>query len=182
MLLDPALGPAGQQAPAAITGICGGALHAVLGPGLAQATLAGPDLLTRIAPWARDLARGLQYRDRYGAVDPATADLISRLADRPVPGSQVSRLAEAVDLAVVLTLSRVTDQVPGPGRQRPRRTLAGHPPARLPDRPGPGDPAAIPGDLSPYPPAHRPVTMKRPVVTCGTGSSLRATGRYGRRP
>jgi hypothetical protein len=114
-LLDPALGPAGEQASAAIIGICGDALHAVLGPGLARAATADPELLTRIAPWARDLARGLQYRDRYGAGDPPTAELVARLAGRPIPGDQARRFAETVDLAVVLTLGRLTDQVLGPG-------------------------------------------------------------------
>jgi hypothetical protein len=114
-LLDPALGPADEQATAAIIGICGDALHAVLGSELAPAILTDPELLTRIAPWARDLARGLQYRDRYGPGEPPTAGLITRLAGRPLPARQVRRFAETVDLAVVLTLGRVTDQVLGPG-------------------------------------------------------------------
>ncbi len=114
-LLDPALGPAGEQASAAIVGICGDALHAVLGPGLARTAMADPQLLTRIAPWVRDLARGLQYRDHYGAGDPPTAELVTRLAGRPLPGDQARRFAETVDLAVVLTLGRITDQVLGPG-------------------------------------------------------------------
>ena len=54
-LLDPALGPVGEQASAAITGICADAIHAVLRPDLARAALTDPALLTRIAPWARDL-------------------------------------------------------------------------------------------------------------------------------
>ena len=114
-LLDPALGPVGEQASAAITGICGDALHSDLGPDLARAALTDPALLTRIAPWARDLARGLQYHERFGPGDPPTTDLVTRLAGRPLPGDQASRFAETVDLAVVLTLGRVTDQVLGPG-------------------------------------------------------------------
>jgi hypothetical protein len=114
-LLDPALGPTDEQASAAITGICGDALHAVLGPSLARAALADPALLTRIAPWARDLARGLQYRDRFGAGDPPTPDLVTWLAGRPLPEDQARRFAETVDLAAALTLGRVTDQVLGPG-------------------------------------------------------------------
>jgi hypothetical protein len=114
-LTDPALGPVGEQASAAITGICGDALHAVLGPGLAQAALTDPALLARIAPWAHDLARGLQYRDRFGAGDPPTTELITRLARRPLPADQARHFAEATDLAIALTLGRVTDQVLGPG-------------------------------------------------------------------
>ena len=114
-LLDPALGPAGRQASAAITGICRDALRAVLGPELASAVLTDPERLARIAPWARDLARGLQYRDRYGPGDPFTADLVARLAGRPLPEAQARDFAETVDLAVVLTLGRITDQVLGPG-------------------------------------------------------------------
>lgn len=114
-LLDPALGPADEQAAAAITGICVDALHAVLGPALAATALADPERLTRVAPWARDLARGLQYRNLYGAGEPPTAVLITRLTRRPLPEGQARRFAETVDLAVVLTLGRVTDQVLGPG-------------------------------------------------------------------
>lgn len=114
-LLDPALGPTGEQAAAAIAGICGDALRAVLGPGLAREAVADPALLARIAPWARDLARGLQYRDRYGPGEPATAELLARLAGRPVCDGQARSFAETVDLAVVLTAGRVTDQVLGPG-------------------------------------------------------------------
>jgi hypothetical protein len=115
MLLDPALGPVSDQASAAITGICGDALHAALGPGLARAALADPVLLSRIAPWTRDLARGLQYRDRYGPDEPSTADLVTRLADQPVPEARARSFAETVDLAAALTLGRVTEQVLGPG-------------------------------------------------------------------
>jgi hypothetical protein len=114
-LLDPALGPADKQVSAAIIGICGDALHAVLGPGLAPAALTDSALLTRIAPWARDLARGLQYRDRFGAGDPPTLQLVTRFAGRQLPADQAHRFAETIDLAVVLTLGRVTDQVLGRG-------------------------------------------------------------------
>jgi len=114
-LLDPALGPTEKQAAAAITGICDDAVHAVLGPELAEMARANPALLARIAPWARDLARGLQYRDRYGAGEPPTAELVTQLAERPVPEDLARSFAETIDLAVVLTLGRVTDQVLGPG-------------------------------------------------------------------
>jgi hypothetical protein len=114
-LLDPALGPTGEQASAAITGICGDALRAALGPELARAALTNPALLTRIAPWARDLARGLQYRDRYGAAEPPTAQLVTRFAGRPLTAGEALRFAETVDLAAVLTLGRITDQALGAG-------------------------------------------------------------------
>lgn len=114
-LLDPALGPPGDPAAAAITGICTDALLTVLGPGLAASVLASPGLLTRIAPWARDLARGLQYADRHGPGDPSTAAMITRLAGRPLPAALLSRLASTVDLTVVMTLGRLTDQVLGTG-------------------------------------------------------------------
>lgn len=114
-LLDPALGPTGEQAAAAIAGICGDALQAVLGPELARAALADPALLARIAPWTRDLARGLQYRDRYGPGEPPTAQLVTRLASRPLSAAQTLRFAETADLAVILTLGRITDQVLGAG-------------------------------------------------------------------
>jgi hypothetical protein len=124
-LLDPALGPVGEPASAAITGICADALHAVLGSDLARAALTDPALLTRIAPWARDLARGLQYHDRFGPGDPPTTGLMTRFSGRPLAGDQASRFAETVDLAVVLTLGRVTDQVLGPGSSA-RNPAANH--------------------------------------------------------
>jgi hypothetical protein len=115
MLLDPALGPVGEEASAAITGICGDALRTVLGPGIATAALADQVLLTQVAPWVRDLARGLQYRDHYGAGEPPTAQLVRRFARRAISAGEALRFAETVDLAIVLTLGRVTDQVLGPG-------------------------------------------------------------------
>lgn len=114
-LLDPALGPVSDQASAAITGICSDALHVALGPELARAALADPAFLTRIAPWVRDLARGLQYRDRHGPGEPPTDELVTRFAGRPLSVRQRLRFAETVDLAAALTLGRVTDQVLGPG-------------------------------------------------------------------
>jgi hypothetical protein len=114
-LLDPALGRTGEQAAAAITEICGDALQVALGPELARAALADPALLTRVAPWVRDLARGLQYRDRHGPGEPPTAQLVARFAGWPLPADEALRFAEAVDLAAVLTLGRVTDQALGPG-------------------------------------------------------------------
>lgn len=114
-LLDPALGPVSEEAATAITGICGDALHAALGPELARAAVADRALRARIAPWARDLARGLQYRDRYGPGEPPTAHLVTRFAGRPLPAEQVLKFAETVDLAALLTLGRLTDQALGPG-------------------------------------------------------------------
>ncbi|HEX6527890.1 MAG TPA: hypothetical protein VF070_48895 [Streptosporangiaceae bacterium] len=177
-LLDPALGPPGQQGSAAITGICGDALHAVLGPGLAQAALADPELLTRIAPWARDLARGLQYRDRYGAADPPTIALITRLAGRLVPEGQARRLAETVDLAVALTLGRVTDQALGPAPVPATR------PSTTSPRPGCPRSSSATGsawywrscgyqtrDLNPWSSAARRRAVRQLVLTYWAGSS-----------
>jgi hypothetical protein len=117
-LLDPALtrllGPVSQQTSDAITGICGDALHAVLGDTLASALLADPALLTRAAPWLLDLARGLQYQDRAGPGDPPTSELLTLLTCTPPSNDQARQFAETVDLAVVLTLGHLTDQVLGP--------------------------------------------------------------------
>jgi hypothetical protein len=115
-LLDPVLiellGPVDEETAAAITGICDDALHAVLGPVPIQDA---PVLLTRAAPWVRDLARGLQFQARTGAGDPPTDGLVALLASRPLSDPQVRQFAETVDLSVVLTLSHLTDQVLGPG-------------------------------------------------------------------
>ncbi len=119
MLLDPVLtsllGPVDDEASAAINGICDEALHAVLGHARAQATRADPALMTRIAPWARDLARGLQFQAQTGAGDPPTEGLLALLSSQPLTGPQVRQFAETVDLSVMLTLSHLTDQVLGPG-------------------------------------------------------------------
>jgi hypothetical protein len=118
-LLDPVLvdllGPVDEESIAAITGICYDALHAVLGPVRAAAVQSDPALMTRIAPWARDLARGLQFQARTGAGDPPTEGLLALLAGRPLTESQVRQFAQTVDLSVVLTLSHLTDQVLGLG-------------------------------------------------------------------
>jgi hypothetical protein len=118
-LLDPVLtgllGPADEETAAAITGVCGDALHAVLPETFARAVLADPVLLARAAPWALDLARGLQYQDRAGPGDPPTTELLTRLTRAPLSDDQARGFAETVDLAVVLTLGRLTEQVLGPG-------------------------------------------------------------------
>jgi hypothetical protein len=116
-LLDPVLaellGPVDEETTAAITGICDDALHAVLGPARARAVQADPALMTRIAPWARDLARGLQFQVRTGGGDPPTDGLLALLSSRPLTEPQIRQFAETVDLSVVLTLSHLTDQVLG---------------------------------------------------------------------
>ena len=115
-LLDPVLiellGPVDVETTAAITGICDDALHAVLGPAHTQDT---PNLMTRLAPWVRDLARGLQFQALTGAGDPTTDGLLTLLARPPLTEPQVRQFADTVDLSVVLTLSHLTDQVLGPG-------------------------------------------------------------------
>jgi len=118
-LLDGALaavpGPAGPVTAEAITGICDDAVSSILGPELAAAVRADRRLLPLVAPWAWDLARGLQFQNRYGPGEPATSELLAMLAGRPLPGEQAEQFAGTVDLAVALTLGRVLAQVLGPG-------------------------------------------------------------------
>lgn len=118
-ILDPALtrllGPVDEYTARAITGICDDALAAVLGAPLAGAVQADPALMTRVAPWVPDLARGLQFQDSGAAGDTPTTALLARLASPPLPGPRLHSFAETVDLAVVLTLGRLTEQVLGPG-------------------------------------------------------------------
>lgn len=109
------LGPVDAATAAAITGICDDALGSVLGPALAGALRADPRLLPLVAPWVMDLARGLQFQSRNGAGEPATTELLTRLASRPLAGDRKERFAETIDLAVALTLGRVTEHVLGPG-------------------------------------------------------------------
>ena len=109
------LGPVDQQTSDAIIGICDDAIRAVLGPWLSAAVRADDRVLPRIAPWALDLARGLQFQNSNGPGDPPTTGLLTLLASRPLDQHEARRFADTVDLAVVLTLGRVTDQVLGPG-------------------------------------------------------------------
>jgi hypothetical protein len=118
-LLDEALtavlGPVDDLIGEAIAGICDDALRAVLGPAVAGALLADRRLLPLAAPWVRDLARGLQFQSRQGGPEPGTADLLIRLGGPQVSAAEARRMAEAVDLAAVLALGRVLEQVLGPG-------------------------------------------------------------------
>ncbi len=109
------LGPVDTATAGAIAGICDDAVSTVLGPSLAGAVRAAPQLVPLIAPWVKDLARGLQFQSRHGAAEPDTRELLTCLASRPMAAAQVRRFAETIDLAATLTLGRVTEHVLGPG-------------------------------------------------------------------
>lgn len=118
-LLDGALagtlGPADAQTRDAIVGICNDALADVLGQAAVELLQEDHGLLPRVAPWVWDLARGLQYQSRHGAIQPRTADLLTVLRGRPLAPEQARQFAQTIDLAVLLNLGRVTEQVLGPG-------------------------------------------------------------------
>jgi hypothetical protein len=118
-LLDPALTAALGEPDAAtgdaIAGICDDALEDVLGTAVTAMVRADRRLLPLVAPWVRDLARGLHYQSRHGSPEPPTAALIARLGRGRVTAADASRLAETIDLAMVLVLGRVLEQVLGPG-------------------------------------------------------------------
>lgn len=109
------LGPVDKATGDAIAGICNDALRSVLGPVLVGALLSDRSRLALAAPWVWDLARGLQFQSWNGAREPSTADLLARLGSQKLAGQDAKRLAGEVDLAVVLTLGRVLEQVLGPG-------------------------------------------------------------------
>jgi hypothetical protein len=113
--LTAALGPVDALTAEAITAVCGDALGSVLGPALAVMVRDDRRLLPLVAPWVRDLARGLQFQSRFGPDQPPTADLLTRLSRRPLTGEQVRRFAETADLTAALTLNRLLEQVLGPG-------------------------------------------------------------------
>ncbi len=100
--LTAALGPVDDITGDAIAGICNDALDDVLGPILVRAV-------------RDDRRNGLQFQSRNGAPEPATAELLARLGRRQLAGQDAQRFAETVDLAAVLTLDRVLEQVLGPG-------------------------------------------------------------------
>jgi len=114
-VLTAALGPVDGVTGEAIAGVCNDALEGVLGPDLVSALRADRQLLPLVAPWVWDLACGLQFQSQNGPAEPATAELIARLSRRELAGADARRFAEAVDLASVLTLGRVLEQVLGPG-------------------------------------------------------------------
>jgi hypothetical protein len=110
-----ALGQVDAATGEAIAGICNDALRDVLSPAVISAVLADHRLLPMVAPWVLDLARGLQFRGRELTPEPATADLITRLGGPGISAADARRLAETADLAAVLNLGRVLEQVLGPG-------------------------------------------------------------------
>ena len=69
--------------------------------------------LDRHAPWARDLARGLHWLALGHSPEPSTAELLDKLADRPLIGDQRDRFAADIDLAYALTYHRHVDTVAG---------------------------------------------------------------------
>jgi hypothetical protein len=127
--LAAALGPVDCATGSAIAGICNDALRDTLGPAMVTALLDDRRLLRLAAPWVWDLARGLQFQSRHGAPEPATAELLACLGGTQISGKDAGRLAESVDLAAVLTLDRVLQQVLGPGASRrdPRANEAAAP-------------------------------------------------------
>ena len=110
-----ALGPVDAATGEAIAGICNDALRDVLGPAVVGAVLADHRLLPMVAPWVLDLARGLQFRGRELTPEPATTDLVTCLGGPGISAADARRLAETADLAAVLILGRVLEQVLGPG-------------------------------------------------------------------
>jgi hypothetical protein len=124
--LTAALGPVDDVIGEAIAGICNDALHAILGPAVAGALLADRRLLPLAAPWVRDLARDLQFQSRERDRKAATAELLIRLGGPQIAAADARRMAEAVDLAAVLALGRVLEQVlgPGAGARDPRASQA----------------------------------------------------------
>ena len=127
--LTAALGPVDDRTGEAIAGICSDALLAVLGPAIVGELLADRRLLPLAAPWARDLARGLQYQSRHGGPEPGTASLLTRLGGPGITAADAARMAESVDVAAVLALGRVLEQVlgPGAGARDPRANEAAAP-------------------------------------------------------
>ena len=113
--LSEVLGPADAPACDAIVAICNDALAGVLGAAAVELLRSEHSLLPAVAPWVWDLARGLQYQERHGPAQPATTELLARLCGRPLPAGQARQFADTIDLAAVITLGRVTEQVLGPG-------------------------------------------------------------------
>jgi hypothetical protein len=121
--LTTVLGPVDTDTAGAISGICEDAISSVLGPVVAGAIGADPRLLTLTAPWVKDLARGLQFQSRYGSREPATAELVTCLAARPLDEGRARRFTEIIDVTTALTLNRVTEHVLGPGASARHPTM-----------------------------------------------------------
>jgi len=118
-LLDPALlealGPLEPDIVDAIVGICNDALAATLGPAIVDLLDRDPRLVSLVAPWSADLARGLVVLHKHGPAEHSSADLLGLLSRNRISGPDRTRYAETVDLAAILTLDRVLEHVLGPG-------------------------------------------------------------------
>jgi hypothetical protein len=77
---------------------------------------ADAELIDRIAPWARDLVRGLHWRacqhvDRTSNID--VRSIMYRLADRPIDRALADEAVANIAFAWALTHDRVIDQLHG---------------------------------------------------------------------
>ncbi len=109
------LGPVDAFVADAIVEICNDALEGVLGPVLVAVLVDDRHRLPLVASWVWDLASGLHFQARNGPREPPTRELIAQLGDRHLGVEELRRFAETVDLATVLTLDRLLEQVLGPG-------------------------------------------------------------------
>jgi len=118
-LLDPALlealGPLEPDIVDAIVGICNDALAATVGPDIVDLLDKEPGLVSLVAPWTADLARGLVVLHKRGPAEHNSADLLGFLSQNRLSGQDRTRYAETIDLAATLTLDRVLEHVLGSG-------------------------------------------------------------------
>jgi hypothetical protein len=80
-------------------------------------------------PGTRAWRSGRARRDSHGSPEPRTVSLLARLGGPGITAAEAVRLAETVDLAAVLALGRVLEQVlgPGAGTRDPRANEAAAP-------------------------------------------------------
>lgn len=117
-LLDPVLvailGHVEADIEDAVVGICTEALITTVGPAVLAALDADRRLVSRVAPWVFDLARGLLVLQWCGPGELPSSGLLDVLSRRHLNEHERILFAETVDLAAALTSDRVLEHVLGP--------------------------------------------------------------------
>lgn len=113
--LSLALGEPEAAARAELDDELTGALRWTLGDVLGRIP-ADAEVIDRVAPWARDLARGLHWRAVQGRPRAQGFDMrsiMTRLARQPVPEPLMDEAVANIAFAWALTHDRVIDQIHG---------------------------------------------------------------------
>ena len=113
--LSMSLGEPDETARAEISAAVAGALRSSLGDLLGEGRI-GIEVIDRVAPWARDLVRGMHWRAQNRQTDARGFEMrsvIDRLAADPLDQALGDEGVATVATAWALTHDRVVDQIHG---------------------------------------------------------------------